>query len=220
MASRSAPPAWIAIHAEGRRSNNRSVDEASGAFAAHSTAIRASCFSRPAGPPTAPSSASRAACHHAGRDGRGHRRRGACELARRRCDPLGGVLEAAPVATHPFGAPALARQQLCRDQRVERGVEAALAVGRGRRPEGRGEGARRLDPRHPGAEAREGPPGRREELEERHEDHGVAPRHRRLSRPVGAVGGDGVPTCFARVRRIARRARRASRRTARGLSSS
>ena len=66
-ASGSTPPAWMAIHADGRRSNKRSVDAASGAFAAHSTAIRASCFSRPAGPPTPTSSASRAACHHAAR---------------------------------------------------------------------------------------------------------------------------------------------------------
>jgi hypothetical protein len=109
--------------------------------------------------------------------GRWHRRGVACELARRRRDSLGGVLEATPVATHPFGAPALARQQLCRDQRVERGVEAALAVGRGRRPEGRCESSRRLDTRHPDAETREGPPGRREEFDERHEDHGIAPRH-------------------------------------------
>ena len=68
MASGSEPPASIAIHADGRRSNKRSVDDASGAFAAHSRAMRASCFSRPAGPPTATSSESRAACHHAGRE--------------------------------------------------------------------------------------------------------------------------------------------------------
>jgi hypothetical protein len=78
------------------------------------------------------------------------------------------MLEAAPVATQPFGAPALARQQLRRHQRVERSVEAALAIGCGLRPERGREGARRLDARHPGAEPREGAPGRREQLDERH----------------------------------------------------
>ena len=73
--ARSGPPAWIAIQAEGRSSNSRSVDAASGAFAAHSTAIRASCAPETGGPPTPPSSAARAA-PPAGRDGRRHRRRG------------------------------------------------------------------------------------------------------------------------------------------------
>ena len=199
MASRSAPPASIAIHAEGRWSNKsigrRRLGRVRGPFDRDPGEL----LLEPAGPPTAPSSASRAACHHAGREVAAiddAARASSRAVAATRC---GRMLEAAPVATHPFGAPALARQQLCRDQRVERGVEAALAVGRGRRPERRGEGARRLDARHPGAEAREGAPGRREELDERHEDHGIAPRHRRLSRPVGAVGGDVVPTRFARA---------------------
>ena len=134
-ASASGPPAWIAIHAEGRSANRRSVDD-------DVARVGGPLDGDPCELLLAAGGAAEAAVERLARRlppcvarRRSDRRRGTSELVRRRRDARGRVLETTPIATQPLGAPALAAEQLGCDDRVEGGVEAALAIGRVRRTE-------------------------------------------------------------------------------------
>ena len=202
----------------GRRSNSRSVDAASGAFAAHSMAIRASC-SRPPGPATLPSSASRAARHHAARSA-GARADAARASSRAVVATRVAACSKPRRSRRIHSVPQRSRASNCVATSVSSAASKLLAIIRGLRPERRGEGARRLDARHPGAETRERTPGRREQLDERQQHHDIAPRDRFLSCPIGAGSSDIKSQRFGWSHRRKRSAGRSRRRASRGVSSS
>jgi hypothetical protein len=115
------------------------------------------------------------------------------ELTRRPGDAGRTAFEAAPVAPRPLRTPLLPGQQLHGEQRVERRIEAPIGCRLGGRTERSGQGSRGLDARHPRADRGEGTTGRRQQLQERHQHHGVAPDHRPACTPRVGLRGDRSP---------------------------